>query len=233
MKIKTAKPQLSREAENIERLAEKQSSIYIVQLLDSFTHRGPNGDHQCLVFELLGPSVSRLLITKEDKEEYDQRFRPETVFRMSTQLLKAVKSIHSAGMCHGGEFFFLFFLLNTYITQDIDDANVAFTCSRSSNLGRKKLLKVIGRPHIERLSRIDRKPLENGLPTHLVETAQWVNWTDEDKEEIRLLDFGDAFLQGEESEKLPRLGPLKAPEIIFTNQFDYRVELWLTGCLVS
>ena len=103
LKIKTAKPQLSREAENIERLAEKQSSIYIVQLLDSFTHRGPNGDHQCLVFELLGPSVSRLLITKEDKEGYDQKFRPETVFRMSTQLLKAVKFIHSAGMCHGGE----------------------------------------------------------------------------------------------------------------------------------
>ena len=29
-------------------------SEYIVQLLDHFVHQGPNGTHQCLLFELLG-----------------------------------------------------------------------------------------------------------------------------------------------------------------------------------
>ena len=30
-------------------------SEYIVQLLGDFLHEGPNGCHQCLVIELLGP----------------------------------------------------------------------------------------------------------------------------------------------------------------------------------
>jgi hypothetical protein len=45
----------------LERHSQGQSSKYIVQLLDSFIHQGPNGQHQCLVFELLGPTVNRVL----------------------------------------------------------------------------------------------------------------------------------------------------------------------------
>ena len=33
----------------------------IVKLLDHFIHEGPNGKHQCLVFELLGPSVKAII----------------------------------------------------------------------------------------------------------------------------------------------------------------------------
>jgi len=76
------------------------SSHYVVQLLDSFTHEGPNGVHQCLVFELLGPSVNQVL---SDYHSGRDKLDPETILRMSTQLLKAVKFIHSAGMCHGGK----------------------------------------------------------------------------------------------------------------------------------
>lgn len=75
---------------------------YIVQLLDTFTHKGPNGVHQCLVFELLGPSIDHVIL---DYHEGDEKLTPETVLRISTQILKAVKFIHSAGMCHGGEDF--------------------------------------------------------------------------------------------------------------------------------
>src|SRR5271155_733647 len=50
----------SRELHNLRALAEhsKGGSEHIVQLLDDFLHEGPNGCHQCLVFELLGPTVS-------------------------------------------------------------------------------------------------------------------------------------------------------------------------------
>lgn len=79
------------------------SSKYIVQLLDDFTHNGPNGVHQCLVLELLGPTVDMVL---RDYYEGDDKLEPEDILRMSTQLLKAVKFIHSAGMCHGGKSIF-------------------------------------------------------------------------------------------------------------------------------
>lgn len=99
----TANSQESRELNNLKLLENHSSgclsSKYIVQLLDSFFHDGPNGIHQCLVFELLGPSVDRVLA---DYHEARDALDPETVFRMSTQLLTAVKFIHDAGMCHGG-----------------------------------------------------------------------------------------------------------------------------------
>ncbi|CDM28976.1 unnamed protein product [Penicillium roqueforti FM164] len=74
----TANSSISREL-HILKFLERQcrkglSANYIVQLLDAFIHIGPNGTHQCLVFELLGLQL----------------------------LPKAIKFIHSAGICHRG-----------------------------------------------------------------------------------------------------------------------------------
>lgn len=103
----TADSGVSRELQNLKHLERHSQGIlpsnYIVQLLDSFIHEGPNGAHQCLVFELLGPSVDQVLA---DYHESHDKLCPDTVFRMSRQLLKAVKFIHSVGMCHGGESIF-------------------------------------------------------------------------------------------------------------------------------
>lgn len=112
----TANSCVSQELQNLKFLEKhsqgRLSSSYIVQLLDSFTHEGPNGVHQCLVFELLGPSVDKVLA---DYHEGHDSLCTETILQMSTQLLKAIKFIYSAGMCHGGEYifpsaFFFFFL---------------------------------------------------------------------------------------------------------------------------
>lgn len=103
LKVMTADTQDSRELHNLKflerRSAGSLSSGYIVQLLDFFIHKGPNGDHQCIIFELLGPSVDRVLA---DYHQGRDTLDPQTILRMSKQLLKAVEFIHSAGMCHGG-----------------------------------------------------------------------------------------------------------------------------------
>ena len=78
------------------------NSKLIVQLLDEFTHQGPNGTHQCLVFELLGPTVD--LVTRDygDYNDPEQRLEPDIVMRISEQLLSAITFIHEAGYGHGG-----------------------------------------------------------------------------------------------------------------------------------
>ncbi|KAJ5520961.1 kinase-like protein [Penicillium fimorum] len=135
---------------------------------------------------------------------------------MSTQLLKAIKFIHSTGMCHG----------------DVSGRNIAFTCNNLLNSPDKKFLAVLGPPKVEPLARIDGTPLDNGLPTQLVKAAGWVEWTDEDEEDIRLLDMGESFLPGEKPEKLAQPSNLRVPEIIFNDRFDYRLDLWRAGCMV-
>ncbi|CAG8280143.1 unnamed protein product [Penicillium salamii] len=223
LKIMTANSSISQELQNLN-LLEKQSqrglssncglsSNYIVQLLDAFLHKGPNGVHQCLVFELLGPSVDKVLY---DYSGSDEKLDPEIVLRISTQLLKAVKFIHNAGMCHG----------------DISGRNIAFTCTHLSKQTEEQLFDVIGSPEIEPLERIDGTPLGNELPAQLIKAADWTEWIDEDEEDIRLLDFGESFFQGQEPQKLAQPGSLRVPETIFTDSFDYRVDLWRTGCMI-
>ncbi|KAJ5570480.1 uncharacterized protein N7459_009910 [Penicillium hispanicum] len=208
---------VSRELQNFKHLERHSqgslASNYIVQLLDFFTHEGPNGVHQCLVFELLGPSVDQVLA---DYHGGQDELSAETIMRMSTQLLKAVKFIHSTGMCHG----------------DISGRNIAFTCTSLLDTTEEQLFELLGFPEIEPLARLDDTPLKKRLPTQLVKAAEWVEWIDEDDEDIRLLDFGESFLQGEEPKKLAQPGTLRVPETIFTKFFDYRVDLWRTGCMI-
>ncbi|KAE8312897.1 kinase-like domain-containing protein [Aspergillus transmontanensis] len=172
------------------------------KVLDNFSHEGPNGVHQCLVFELLDPSVDRVLA---DYCEGHDKLCPETVLRMST-----------AGMCHG----------------DISGRNMAFSCTHLSHASENETFEVLGTPEIEPLVRVDGAPLQNGLPTQLVKAAEWVEWVDEDDEEFRLLDVGESFLQGEEPKVLAQPGTLRVPETIFTDSFNYRVDLWRAGCMI-
>ncbi|OXV09564.1 hypothetical protein Egran_02672, partial [Elaphomyces granulatus] len=62
--------------------------------------------------------------------------------------------------------------------------------------------------------------------------AEWDNWTDEDVENLRIIDLGESFLQGAEPTKLAQPGPLQAPETIFMEHFDHRVDLWRAGCVI-
>lgn len=71
-----------------------------VRLLDWFAHHGPNGTHNCLVTELLGPSLSNVISIYRDLE---QVLRPDTILRASRQILDGVEFTHQAGLAHGGK----------------------------------------------------------------------------------------------------------------------------------
>ena len=85
---------------------------------------------------------------------------------------------------------------------------------------------------MEELARLDGKLLDNGLPNQLVKVTGWDKWVDEDIEDLRIIDLGESFLQGAEPKRLAQPVDLQAPEIIFTDSFDYRVDLWRAGLVV-
>ena len=70
------------------------------------------------------------------------------------------------------------------------------------------------------------------MPKQLVKKADWDNWIDEDEEDVRLIDFGEAFVQGSKPDILAQPADLRAPETIFTDQFDHRLDLWRAGITV-
>lgn len=122
----------------------------------------------------------------------------------------------------------------TDVGLDIGMRNIAFTSTHASRLGEEEFFKIIGAPKTKVLTRFDGEPLRRGLPTQLVETAGWFNWMDEGKEDIRLIDFGGAFLrQGPQPHKLNQPPENCAPETLLTGEFDWRVDLWSVGITVS
>jgi serine/threonine protein kinase len=66
-----------------------------VMLEDSFTISGPNGQHRCLVFPFLGPSL-------QSRRTVVQNLTPSQRHSICQQLASAVAFIHSHGVCHGG-----------------------------------------------------------------------------------------------------------------------------------
>lgn len=70
-----------------------------VRLLDWFHHEGPNGIHNCLVTELLGPSILGMMRVNKTAGGF---FAPDTVLRASRQLLEGISFAYQAGFVHGG-----------------------------------------------------------------------------------------------------------------------------------
>lgn len=81
----------------IEGSQEKPRSF--IRLFDCFRHEGPNGIHNCLVMELLGPSIADI---NQVNNMVDGFLAPDTILRTSREVLEGVEFAHQAGFVHGG-----------------------------------------------------------------------------------------------------------------------------------
>ncbi len=76
---------------------------HVVKLLDQFELLGPNGRHQCLVTEALGPWLKPGILS------------PEESWTVAKQLVEATVYMHSMNIVHGSEY-----LLESSFTQGSD-----------------------------------------------------------------------------------------------------------------
>lgn len=82
----------------------------------------------------------------------------------------------------------------------------------------------------------DDAPLPKSLPARIVRPASFGHREVQRilaKPSIKIIDFGEAFLSDDISSTLNTPLPVRAPEIVFGDKLDHRVDLWSTGCLVS
>ena len=57
----------------------------------------------------------------------------------------------------------------------------------------ESLFEILGTPETKTVTRLDGKPLGANMPRQMVKTVTWNGWIDEDEEDLRILDFGEAF----------------------------------------
>ncbi|KAF2875293.1 kinase-like domain-containing protein [Massariosphaeria phaeospora] len=187
-------------------------SRHVMQLLNHFYIEGPNGKHECLVLEFLGPSVPDVL----DMRFNDERL-PGTLAKTSVQQsLAGLAYLHKYNIGHG----------------DLHTRNLTFVIPSLHTLTEAELLQKLRSPEIGVVTRKDGKPLEPGLPAYLVRPTSYPADVSLSQQQIKIIDFGESFSKNDVPETLHTPLCVRAPEAIFGEKLDYRVDLWSAGCMI-
>lgn len=97
----------------------------------------------------------------------------------------------------------------------------------------QQLTEMLGKPGIGHVRRSDGRDLEPGIPGYIVKpTSYWIHsWNS--TQSIKIIDFGESFSDTIVPQTLHTPLPVRAPEVIFQDRIDYRVDLWSMGCMVG
>lgn len=109
---------------------------------------------------------------------------------------------------------------------------MAFALSPSSLTCDDELSKRLGTPEIGQVQRSDGEPLEPGVPRYIVRPSSYPVDSSTLSGPVKIVDFGESFLDTDPPTTLRTPLAVRAPEALFGDQIDHRVDLWGMGCLV-
>ncbi|EON65280.1 CMGC/SRPK protein kinase [Coniosporium apollinis CBS 100218] len=187
-------------------------SQHVVQLLDDFQHAGPNGTHTCLVFEVLGPNIPTVI----DARFADGRLPGKIARRVCKHALLGLDFLHQHQVGHG----------------DLHTGNIAFTLPSLDPMPEEEVLKQLPTPEIGDVTRLDGKALGPGVPKYLVWPGSFRISKTTLENPIKIIDFGESFTRDTRPKTLHTPLAVRAPEVIFEDDIDFRVDLWSMGCMI-
>ncbi|RKK99087.1 hypothetical protein BFJ71_g6459 [Fusarium oxysporum] len=192
-----------------------EGSCYVNQMWDQFTLIGPNGSHDCLVLDLVGPNIADII----DSHCRGDRLPSHAAKSISRQVLQGIDYLASNGIGHG----------------DLHTRNIALEISELHLLSERDLIARLGDPEMGLVTRRDGKPLSSNIPTCIVRPSSFRHKDVQrllSSPSIKIIDFGEAFFNHDTLNTLHTPLPVRAPEIVFGDRLNNRVDLWSTGCLV-
>ncbi|CAJ0549405.1 Ff.00g030180.m01.CDS01 [Fusarium sp. VM40] len=188
-------------------------SSHMTQLLDHFTLVGPNGSHDCLVLELVGTNVADVV------ESYckDDRLPSKLANVFAKQALQGLDFLTANNIGHG----------------DLHTRNLALVVSGLDSLNEQDFIARLGEPEIGAVTRFDGGPLTDKIPTQIIRPALFRRRDlMRSCPSIKIIDFGEAFFSNNAPGTLHTPLSVRAPEIVFGDRLDHRVDIWSAGCLI-
>ncbi|CAD0032221.1 unnamed protein product, partial [Aureobasidium pullulans] len=162
-------------------------------------------------YQLLGPSAATVI----DQRFAGNRLPGFTAKKACKEIALALEVLHAQGIGHG----------------DLHTGNLAFMIPGLKLLPEEELSKKLGKPRVGPVSRPDGEPLESGMPEYLVWPARLpANDPNFEKSSVKLIDFGESFMSDNKAETLHTPLVLRAPEVLFQDEYDLRVDYWSLGC---
>ncbi|RGP69582.1 cmgc srpk kinase [Fusarium sporotrichioides] len=217
VKVKVSEVKENRELKVLQALSalprNHPGSSRITQLLDHFTLEGPNGSHECLVLEIAGPNIADSV----GPYCYGSRLPAELLKVVTKQVLQGLDFLTLNDIAHG----------------DLHTRNIALAVPDLNSLSEEDFVARLGKVETGAVTRLDGGPLEDNLPTRIVEPASFQK-TDVmlSCPSVKILDFGEAFFGNNAPDTLHTPVALRAPEVVFGDRLDPRVDLWSAGCMI-
>ncbi|KAH8158804.1 hypothetical protein CIB48_g9450 [Xylaria polymorpha] len=171
---------------------------HLVRMLDHFTVDGPNGIHDCLVLELLGPSASDVI----ESLYSDGRLPADLAKSTAYQALLGIDFLSSQKIGHG----------------DLHSRNIAFALPNLASLDELQFLEKFGRPETAPVRSVDGIALTAHLPNYIVRPISFhVRSMREGlrTSTVKIIDFGEAFFRSQSAVAVHTPLAVRAPEAIF------------------
>lgn len=214
---------------------------YIVNLLNSFTHRGPNGRHVVLVFEILGINLLEVI------KIYDYKGIPVDICKsFLKQILKGLDFLHrECGVIH----------------TDLKPENIVLQLTRTqtNELMQNGVIKSDIKRKIDRIEaippdlipktekKVTKKYKKTAKPIELFEksnkkhhkkgkkVAKPAKKEDENifssKLELKIIDFGNAAFVSDSCNNEIQTRQYRAPEVILGFRYSALADMWSFGCI--
>ncbi|RYP83309.1 hypothetical protein DL769_001396 [Monosporascus sp. CRB-8-3] len=186
----------------------------VVTLYDSFKVAGPNGNHQCLVFPVLGPSLQNFKVV--------EALSGPVRLQVCQQVASAVAFLHDRGICHG----------------DLTASNVVFELPDIQSMSLDRLFELLGPIRKERLElpngpRSSRAPPRSlHAPKQLVERAALSGLNYSLLTRVRIVDFGQAFFVNHPPPSLGIPIDFFPPELCFGYLPSQKSDIWHLACVL-
>ncbi|KAH9821387.1 kinase-like protein [Teratosphaeria destructans] len=183
---------------------------HILPLVDHFQTEGPNGRHDCLVLDIIGPKVPDVF-----QGWYGgKRLASEMVKRVAKEVLLALRCLHQTGFAHG----------------DLHTGNFAFSIPSVRSLPERELLRQLGDPDTAPVYRQDGMECLDCVPEYLVRPTSWPLSRALRSAPIKLIDFGEAFSEDQPPSTLRTPLVVRPPEAIFNDRLTIKSDMWSMGC---
>ncbi|SPJ86900.1 related to dis1-suppressing protein kinase dsk1 [Fusarium torulosum] len=186
-------------------------SQYIAAPLDHFIIQGPNGTHQCLVLQPLGPCVSPRLWMRLEKD-------PERLLRkFAHQTTQALDFLHKNHICHG----------------DFRPSNILVKLANIDHLSEHELLSQVGQPIQIAVQTESGEEIPSSCPKYLVQPADITRLGNEFlTDEICVIDFGESYKFSSPPEDLGIPENYLPPEVLLglPDAIGPACDLWALGC---